>query len=197
MYVCMYMCIFFVRVGPLLIHLGFSAIEGTYQDFVLHEIAPQIVESDIYAFFNGELGKIRDSFNMTVGIERKLPSDWPGESTLQCLVTMAMPLFIFAATVCRFISDRRCGNPHKQLEKVLSHGSKSHGSQLDLTNGPVLSSQFAGVSEDDKEQIVEDFTLVVGTIVTLASPLSVAALSQLLDISPDIVDDRLDTLHSV
>ncbi|KAH7176198.1 hypothetical protein EDB81DRAFT_850169, partial [Dactylonectria macrodidyma] len=179
------------------IRLGFGAIEDCYQGLVLQEIPHHIVESDIFTFLVDELRKIRDSFNITVGDERKLPSDWPDESTLQRLVTMAMPLFIFAATVCRFINDRNCGSPRTQLHKVLSHGSRSHGSKLHLTYGPVLSSQLAGVSKYDREQIIKDFSLVVGTLVTLASPLSVLALSRLLDVSPDIVDERLDTLHSV
>ncbi|KAH7190134.1 hypothetical protein DER44DRAFT_117701 [Fusarium oxysporum] len=179
------------------IRLGFSEVKGTYQDLVLHEMPVQIVEHDISAFLADEFRKIRDGFNLTVADERKLPFDWPGRQTLQDLTRMAVPLFIFAATVCRFIDDRRCGSPPIQLRKVLDQKSKSHRSQLDLTYGPVLRSQLAEVSDGDREQIIKDFNLVVGTIITLASPLSVLGLSRLLDITPDTVDDRLDSLHSV
>lgn len=179
------------------IRLGFSEVQGTYQDLVLHKIPIQIVEHDIYAFLADEFRRIRDSFNMTVGDERKLPSDWPGQQTLQDLTQMAVPLFIFAATVCRFIDNRKRGNPQKQLREFLKHGNRSHGSQLDRTYGPVLRSQIADVSKDDREEIIEGFRAIVGSIVILASPLSVTALSQLLGVSPDVVDDRLDALHSV
>lgn len=179
------------------VRLGFSAIEGTYQDLILHEIPAEVIETDIRAFFHHELGNVRDKFNRSVAEGRKLPADWPGEPTVQRLVTIAVPLFIFAATVCRFIDDRRFGNPKKQLQKVLSHVSKTHGSQLDMTYGPVLNQHLAGISGEEEQQIVEEFGIVVGTIVILARPLSASSLSRILDVSLDTVDDRLDMLHSV
>ncbi|KAM5361447.1 hypothetical protein ACJA88_014463 [Fusarium oxysporum] len=179
------------------IRLGFSEVQGSYQDLVLHEIPAQIVEHDIVVFLDDEFKKIRHDFNMTVGNERKLPPDWPGRLTVQMLAQMAVPLFIFAATVCRFIGDRKRDSPPIQLCKVLGYESKGHVSQLDRTYGPVLRSLIADVSEDDKKQIVKDFKMIVGSIVMLANPLSVWALSHLLGVDPDVVDNRLDTLHSV
>ncbi|SCV61403.1 related to RSA4-WD-repeat protein required for maturation and efficient intra-nuclear transport [Fusarium fujikuroi] len=83
------------------IRLGFSEVRGFYQDLVLHEIPAQIVEHDIVVFLNDEFKKIRHKFNLTVVDERRLPLDWPGCSIVQRLAQMAVPLFIFAATVCR------------------------------------------------------------------------------------------------
>ncbi|KAG6979136.1 Vegetative incompatibility protein HET-E-1 [Fusarium oxysporum f. sp. conglutinans] len=179
------------------IRLGFSKVKGTYKDLILDQIPAQTVGHDISVFLADEFRRIRDDFNITVGDERKLPSDWPGQQTLQTLTRMAVPLFIFAATVCRFIDDRNCGSPPMQLQEVLNHRHKNYGSQLGLTYGPVLSSQLIKAPKDKHEQIVRDFKAIVGSIVVLASPLSVAAISQLLDISREIVDIRLDTLHSV
>ncbi|RKK81967.1 hypothetical protein BFJ68_g17582 [Fusarium oxysporum] len=179
------------------IRLGFSEVQGSYQDLVLHEIPPEIVEHDIIVFLNDEFKKIRHDFNMTVGNERKLPPDWPGRPIVQSLARMAVPLFIFAATVCRFIGDRKRDSPPIQLCKVLDYESKGHVSQLDRTYGPVLRSLITDVSEDDKKQITKDFKMIVGSIAILANPLSVWALSQLLEVDPEMVDNRLDTLHSV
>ncbi|EGU71688.1 hypothetical protein FOXB_17803, partial [Fusarium oxysporum f. sp. conglutinans Fo5176] len=179
------------------IRLGFSKVKGTYKDLILDQIPAQTVGHDIFVFLADEFRRIRDDFNITVGDERKLPSDWPGQQTLQTLTRMAVPLFIFAATVCRFIDDRNCGSPPMQLQEVLNHRHKNYGSQLGLTYGPVLSSQLIKAPKDKHEQIVRDFRAIVGSIVVLASPLSVAALSQLLDISREIIDIRLDALHSV
>ncbi|KAF5963697.1 vegetative incompatibility het-e-1 [Fusarium coicis] len=179
------------------VRLGFSEVQGSYQDLVLHEIPAQIVEHDIIVFLNDEFKKIRHKFNLTVGDERKLPSDWPGCSIVQRLAQMAVPLFIFAATVCRFVDNRNRNSPSMQLRKVLDYQSKGHVSQLDLTYGPVLRSLIADVSEDDKEETIKDFKMIVGSIVMLANPLSVWALSQLLQVAPEVVDNRLDTLHSV
>ncbi|KAH7201202.1 hypothetical protein DER44DRAFT_827832 [Fusarium oxysporum] len=179
------------------IRLGFSEVQGSYQDLVLHEIPVEIVEHDILVFLNNEFKKIRHSFNMTVGGERKLPPDWPGRRTVQSLAQMAVPLFIFAATVCRFVGDRKRDSPPTLLRKVLDYKSKGHVSQLDRTYGPVLHSLITDIAENDKKQIVKDFKLIVGSIVMLADPLSVWALSQLLEVDPDVVDNRLDMLHSV
>ncbi|KAH7108940.1 hypothetical protein B0J13DRAFT_320783 [Dactylonectria estremocensis] len=179
------------------IRLGFKDVKGSYQDLILHEIPAPVIEHDILTFLHHELGQIRDDFNMSVEDERKLPSDWPGKSNLNRLVTMAIPLFIFAATVCRFIGDCRCGNPDKQLREVLNQMGESDGSKLGMTYSPVLKQQLTGVPRHQKQEIVDKFRLVVGTIVTLASPLSAFAMSQMLDITSDTVYDRLDMLHSV
>ncbi|KAI1012377.1 hypothetical protein LB504_013205, partial [Fusarium proliferatum] len=179
------------------IQLGFSEVQGCYQDLVLHDIPVQIVEHDIVVFLNDEFKKIRHDFNSIVGDERKLPLDWPGHSIVQRLAQIAVPLFIFAATVCRLVGNRRCGNPSMQLRKFLDYKSKSHVSQLDPTYGPVLRSLITDVSKDDKEQIIQEFKMIVGSIVMLANPLSASALSQLLEVDPEVVNNRLDTLQSV
>ncbi|KAI3567766.1 hypothetical protein IWW34DRAFT_874750 [Fusarium oxysporum f. sp. albedinis] len=194
---CPSLRIFLTSRPELPIRLGFSEVQGAYQDLALHEIPAEIVEHDVIVFLNDEFKKIRHDFNSTVGDERKLPPDWPGRPIVQSLAQMAVPLFIFAATVCRFIGDRKRDSPSIQLRKVLDYGSQGHVSHLDRTYGPVLRSLIIDVSENDKTQIIKDFKMIVGSIVILANPLSVWALSQLLEVDPEVVDNRLDTLHSV
>ncbi|GKU15117.1 unnamed protein product [Fusarium langsethiae] len=179
------------------IRLGFSQVQGSYQDLVLHAIPPQIVEHDIVVFLNAEFEKIRNDFNTTVGDERKLPPDWPGSPIVQTLAQMAVPLFIFAATVCRFVGDSRRRNPRTRLQTVLDQEGTNHGSQLEQTYTPILHSQIAELPKKERDEVIKDFKVIVGSIVTLASPLSVTALSRLIDVLPDTVDERLDALHSV
>ncbi|KAL9568945.1 hypothetical protein ACKAV7_006931 [Fusarium commune] len=93
-----------------------SEVQGSYQDLVLHDIPAQVVEHDIIVFLDDEFKKIRLDFNMTVGDERKLPQDWPGRPIVQSLARMAVPLFVFAATVCRFVGDRKRDSPPMQLQ---------------------------------------------------------------------------------
>ncbi|KAG7416015.1 Vegetative incompatibility protein HET-E-1 [Fusarium oxysporum f. sp. rapae] len=192
-----YLRVFLTSRPELPIRLGFSEVQGAYQDLVLHGIPAEIVEHDILVFLTDEFKTIRHDFNMTVGDERKLPPDWPGRPTIQSLAQMAVPLFIFAATVCRFVSDSRRRNPRTRLQTVLDHENRSHGSQLEQTYTPILRSQITELPKEEREEVIKDFKVIVGSIVILASPLSVTALSQLIDIQPDIVDERLDGLHSV
>ncbi|KAF5696817.1 heterokaryon incompatibility protein het-E-1 [Fusarium globosum] len=179
------------------IRLGFSEVQGCYQALVVHEIPVQIVEHDIVVFLNDEFKKIRHDFNMTVGDERKLPPDWPGGQTVESLAQMAVPLFIFAATICRFVGDSRRRNPQSRLQTVLGHGRRGRGSQLDQTYAPILHSQTISLPREEREEIIRDFRVIVGSIVTLASPLSVIALSRLIDVPIEVVGERLDALHSV
>src|ERR1700733_8383413 len=109
---------------------------------------------------------------------------------------MAIPLFIFAATVCRFIEDRRLGGPRDQLAKILEH-RETRKSNLDATYLPVLDQLFVGLPEPEKRNVVERFKKVVGSIVALASPLSTTSLAHLLETSREAIEDQLDLLHSV
>lgn len=90
----------FVTIRPeFLIRLGFRDIPGAYQDLILHEIPIYIIIEDIHRFLINGLAKIRHNY--------KLPSNWPDEENLQKLIKRAVPLFIFATTVCRFINSPR------------------------------------------------------------------------------------------
>ncbi|KAF2188504.1 hypothetical protein K469DRAFT_767383 [Zopfia rhizophila CBS 207.26] len=57
-----------------------------------------------------ELGEIRT--------QRSLSLDWPAKDQIQSLVEIAIPLFIFAATVCRYIGGKG-GYPKERLDIVL------------------------------------------------------------------------------
>ncbi|KAI9768893.1 MAG: hypothetical protein M1839_003847 [Geoglossum umbratile] len=171
------------------IRLGFKKMTGgTYQDLVLHEIPPTIIKHDISVFLNHELTKIR--------IDRSLLADWPGEKNIQTLVELATPLFIFAATMCRFVADPRW-DPRKRLAHILEYQTASQASKLDRTYLPILNQLLVDQDEVEKEKLAIDFQEIVGTIAVLASPLSIISLASLLGIPEDDVARRLDLLHSV
>ena len=189
---------FFLTSRPELpIRLGFEDISGRYEGLALHQIPKPIVQEDISAFLEHELAIIRDDYNKSVNPNRRLPADWPGQSIVQSLVRMAIPLFIFATTICRFINDRKCGQPKDQLAKVLKYETKSQASKLDATYLPVLNQLLIGVTASERRDLVEGFQHVVGSIVILARPLSATSLDLLLGIPKGTVDSRTDLLHSV
>jgi hypothetical protein len=91
--------------------------------------------------------KIRADFNTLCHADSQLPQSWPGHEATQQLVNMAIPLFIFAATVCRFIEDRAWSDPRAQLEKILQHATAfSEMDNLEATYLQILS-QLAVPSE--------------------------------------------------
>ncbi|RFU81388.1 vegetative incompatibility het-e-1 [Trichoderma arundinaceum] len=180
------------------IRLGFSIIKGKYRNLVLHEIPEPILEHDLSLFLEHELATFREIYNNSVPEDRQLEADWPGQRSIDALVTMANPLFIFAATVCRFIADRKGGkDPKARLRIILEYETKSQESKLDATYLPVLNQLLVGLSGRERNEFLDQFQNIVGSIVLLASPLSTSALAQLLDIPRHAIDATLDELHSV
>ncbi|KAJ8130289.1 hypothetical protein O1611_g3342 [Lasiodiplodia mahajangana] len=179
------------------IRLGFHDVRGNYQDLILHEIEQPIIEHDISVYFKHELARIRIEYNNTVPEHRQLQPIWPSSSDLGILIEMAIPLFIFAATACRFLADRRTGTPETNLGKILAHRTIGQDRKLYAMYLAVLDQFITGLSETSKKEVLALFERIVGSIVLLASPLSTAALAHLLDISLDAIDNRLDLLHSV
>ncbi|EGR44303.1 uncharacterized protein TRIREDRAFT_70639, partial [Trichoderma reesei QM6a] len=190
---------FFVTSRPeLAIRLGFADICGQYEDLMLHQVPRVAIEHDITLFLEHEIAMIRQDYNKSVSVNRQLPLSWPGIQSFQRLVSMSIPLFIFAATACRFIQDRRIGGPKEQLAKILQHQT-GHGptSNLDATYLPIVNGLLAGLSDVEKGFVSERFRRIVGSIVTLANPLCAPSLARLLGMPRESVEDLLDLLHSV
>ncbi|CAN9093963.1 unnamed protein product [Alternaria alternata] len=170
------------------IRLGFREMpNGTYQDLVLHEVPRSTIEHDIRLFLEHELGVIRK--------ERMLASDWPAQQQIVALVELAVPLFIYAATVCRYVGSKG-SSPTAFLNKVLQY-RKATFSQLDRTYLPVLDQLLSEQEEDEKDSWLQAFREVVGGVVVLESPLSAVSLARLLQVPQGEIKCQLDFLHSV
>ncbi|KLO85761.1 Uncharacterized protein LW93_14380 [Fusarium fujikuroi] len=179
------------------IRLGFANADGSYQALVLHDMPVTTIKHDIMTFLIQEFERIRFDFNSAVPIELGLPRHWPGGDVINKLTEMSVPLFIFAATVCRFVSSRKVGDPSEQLSKYFQLSENNYGSHLDRIYGPVLRSTVTDVSEEERRQIIEQTCHIVGGIVILANPLSVMAMSTLLELPVRVVHSRLNALHSI
>jgi len=92
--------------------LGFRNLPGeVYQGFVLHNIPPPTVNHDISIFFRRKLSSVKSEPGLST-------TPWPDEPTIQRLVEKADGLFIYAATICRFIRDNNY-TPEDQLSAIL------------------------------------------------------------------------------
>lgn len=158
-----------------------------------------MTKTDILVFVRSKLEEFRDDLNQkTSRKSQRLPAGWPGEDKITGLVKMAVPLFIFAATACRFIEDKRItGTPSERLERILRQETWDHKSQITATYLPALEQMVYQLTGVEKDRSIREFKTVVGPIVLLAKPLSANSLAALLGISIEIVDKRLDWLHSV
>jgi hypothetical protein len=147
-----------------------------------------VIEHDIRLFLEQKLSEIRN--------ERSLPMDWPGNESIEKLVQMAVPLFIFAATICRFIGERKW-RPEKRLEAFLEDQAVSSVSEVERTYLPVLNQLLSGANDRETEQLKQEFQDIVGVIILLATPLSVNTLALLIDLPRDDISNRLEGFHSV
>ncbi|KAF2417699.1 hypothetical protein EJ08DRAFT_575532, partial [Tothia fuscella] len=171
------------------VRLGFRKMDGgIYEDLLLHDVSRATIEHDISVFLQYELVRIRD--------DRELPEEWPGSTAIDILVGMAVPLFIFAATVCRFVGEAR-EVPQQRLKAILAYQDDDGVSQLDRTYLPILNHLFEASDGSDKKRRIAEFRVVVGAIILLGSPLSRVALASLLSMPMEYVQGRLDCLHSV
>ncbi|KAF7595218.1 hypothetical protein BBP40_006963 [Aspergillus hancockii] len=169
------------------IRLGFKWIIDDHQDLILHEIPRPVIEHDISLYLEDQFSRLRR--------ERSFSPDWPGDATAKILIDRAVPLFIAAATLRRFIGDANW-NPQKRVEAILTDQS-TYVSKMDSTYVPVLKQLLTNQDEGESQQLLKEFKEIVGAVIVVATPLSINALSQLLDKEPDDVKCRLDQLHSV
>jgi len=175
------------------IRYGFKNISASsHRDCVLHEISSPIVNHDISALFRHEFNRIGD--------RRHLPREWLDEASLKSLVRKADGLFIYAATVCRFVERRDCYPPDR-IKSVLQDSVEigSPTQQLDAMYTKVLRS--AGPVEDQVlpagGEHLHLFRRTIGTIVILFDLLTARALGRLLETRPGEVEAILESLSTV
>ena len=178
------------------IQLGFERMSvDAHRDVELHDVPRETIHHDISAFVKAEFTKIRNDYNWTMSQDSCLSADWPGEQNLRAITEIATPLFIVAATICRFIGSPQW-DPEERLATILEYKS-GHMSQLERTYLPVLNQLLVGLIDSEKERLGREFREIVGAIAILADPLSTFSLAKLLGVSKKRIDLRLRPLHSV
>jgi hypothetical protein len=181
------------------IQLGFKKMSlDAHQDMILHDEVPRTaIQHDISVFLKDEFSKIREEYNHGPPSGTPLDHDWPGDKDLQVLVDMAVPLFIVAATVCRFVGDSNW-DAQTRLKAVLQYQAEAYLEQMEKTYLPVLMQLPATLSNSgDEDRLYQEFRTIVGSIVNLAEPLSKTSLAVLLNEPLGTICLRLRPLQSV
>lgn len=170
------------------IRIGFEEMSvELYRTEALHDVPAAEIKHDLNLFLQYQFEKIR--------LARRLPTDWPSSEEMERLLVLSFPLFISAATASRYVADRR-DNPRRKLQRYLEGSATGSASSLRDIYLPILNQLL----DDDKtENMVRlaEFQDVVGTIVSLETPLSMHSLSKLTRVPVDDIETRLDNLHSV
>ena len=154
--------------------------------FVLHEVEPDQVDSDIRLFF-------KTSFSELVG-RRRGPDNWPTEEQLDQLCGRAAGLFVYAAATVKFIGSNK-RDPRKQLDLLL------RSQKIGAREGKTLDSLYTsilqeGFGDDDPEDDAKTRS-ILGTVILAANPLSTSAIATLLGFDPEDVPLFLSSVNSL
>ena len=161
--------------------------------FVLHEVEPSRVGSDIRLFFTHRL--------LELARRRGGLDNWPTKEQLDLLCERAAGLFVYAVATVKFI-DHRNNNPKEQLDRLLQlpkstvYEGKTRfklNSTLDSLYMSILQAAFGDDDPEDDPKICS----VLGAVILAANPLSPSMVATLLGIGVDSVFLRLSSAHSL
>ena len=161
------------------------------QIFLLHEVDLTSVNKDIQLYLTERLTRItKQRSNLD------LPHPWPHNEEIEALTKKSSGLFIFAATMVRFIES---GNhePNNRLQLLLSEvNSTTHEGHagIDSLYSQILQYAFSNVHEPEE---FTDIRHVLGAIVLAFNPLSQRELSTILGTPMSLISTTLRHLHSV
>jgi hypothetical protein len=168
--------------------------QGTHwgaESFILHDVDTSVVRGDIQRFLRHRLSQIAAKYPNVIN-----PHLWPSTEDISTLAEKSDKLFIFAATVVKFVDDK-AHDPISQLDVVLKtpDGSKPSPFQhLDQLYWQVLEKAFPDTSS---EMVLESFCTVMGAVTLLYDTVSILGLSRLLRMGVGEIHMALLHLHSV
>ncbi|CAE6443875.1 unnamed protein product, partial [Rhizoctonia solani] len=150
---------------------------------VLHELDREVVQNDIERYLKSSLASIQ-----------------PSELQIGCLVERSGVLFIYAATIVRYIGpDNPRRNPSARFEALLNAPAVSgsnYNKEIDNLYTLVLQAAFDDPDLEDEER--GDIKLVLNTVLCAQEPLTVNSLAKLLKMDdPNRVYSALQPLWSV
>jgi len=186
------------------IRLGFRQIPSIlHHDLILDHEPRQQVDRDILTYFKQQFLEIRNTFEI-VG-----PA-WPGAERLSLLVEKSAGLFIYAATVCRFIKQNDqwgpddllgifipCDTAGKSRKRKRKTPKTSPFSELDKIYTQILDYSLKRIKNQDQAEIADEISEITSTIAILFQPLSLTTLGCILDIDHTTIHQRLKHLRSV
>jgi len=159
----------------------------------LHEVKPSAVDRDIKLLFQTQLASLaKDRSDMD------LTKAWPSSSDIAILCKKAGGFFIYASTVVKFVASE--GDlPTERLSLITSlpQSTTEEGkSGVDELYTKVLQQAFSDVHAENSQRCLR-FQTAVGTVLLIFNPLSIKALSELLELNTQHIHNTMRSLHSL
>jgi nucleoside-triphosphatase THEP1 len=151
---------------------AFSSRNHKAKNLRLHDIEKDVVQEDIQKYLEASLANIRDKVH-----DRAAEASWPLQSEVESLVSRCGTLFIYAATIIRYIAN---GDKHykSRLSEMAKQGLESVTTFQ--TNIDVLYIHILELACKEKPlHEVVSMRNIISIIVFLRNPLPIRALESL------------------
>ena len=159
-----------------------------------HEVDRAIVRWDIRLYLSHSLSEVRDR-------HPRIPETWPTGEILNTLVKLSGNLFVYAATVVRFVDDTK-HSPVERLGQLLafskqavSSDEESSSDSLDRLYLNILLS--AADAEEEGTSSIERIRLILVGILFVQDELSARDLALLVGVDLDMAPSTFQHLSAV
>ncbi|KAL6788275.1 hypothetical protein J3E68DRAFT_444912 [Trichoderma sp. SZMC 28012] len=184
--------IFITSRPELPIHLTLGRVSiNLRQHFTLHNIEQAIVDSDLRIFYQHHLAQLSQRYMWN---QHTILDD-----AIRSLVGKTHGLFIYAATVCRFIKAGGRSSEKRLLVLTAPGPSASEAEkELDDIYTTVLESSFSTeLSSREAFELQPEFQKIVGSVMVLFDTLALSDLVDVINGQKERVESMLNNLRSV
>jgi hypothetical protein len=154
-----------------------------------YDIETRIVRSDIHLYLERKFSEL--------GRKRNIDLPFPSVEDLEKLIERAGTLFIYAATVFKYVADQK-SSPKLRLKQILSQTPSQVPYQyrtLDMVYSQVISD--AAVTTEEPDIHTHTLHSILSTLVVLQESLPLAAIAELTDIGKEETEVIVQRLSSV
>ena len=155
-----------------------------HSNLILHEVGKEIVKADIEVYVKACL------------VGRYNRPNWPSEAEIESLVNMSGTLFIYAATVCKYVTQRGSSGMPQRLSDVVNFALEPTSGltqPLDVLYERILDAAYAPANNRERS----DIGMVLTVVVYAYNPLSMTAISALVQMPIEHIWAALSSLHSL
>ncbi|KAF9650050.1 hypothetical protein BDM02DRAFT_3112640 [Thelephora ganbajun] len=160
--------------------------------FVLHDVQPSLINSDIRLFLKHELSEVA---------RRRRVEAWPRDDHINVLCDRAGGLFVYAVATVKFVDTSTC-LPERQLDVIVNFPEYTvHEGRTRFNPKTTLDSLYTSILKAafSKEDLKVDLKIrsTIGAVVLLVNPLPPPAIAELIGLDVREVTQFLTLIQSL
>ena len=175
---------FFVTSRPeMVVKEGFDH-SWDYSNLILHEVGKEIIKADIEVYVKDYL------------VSKYNRPNCPSENEVESPVNMSETLFIYAATVCKYITQKGSFSMPQHLSDVVNFTLETTSgltTPLNVLYERILNAAYISTNKRERSNI----EMVLTAVVYAYNPLSMTAVSASVEIPIEQIQAALSSLHSL